>query len=169
MSTSLRALFRAGAGAVLVAALLPGCGIFRELGVGGDDPQWLERKYEGVSSSTVLQLAETVIRDRYPPGALDLYRGTLDTGWIYGRYAQVTHQALRQRVRVETEVDGKSVLVRLRVQQETSESAGRVVEDDPGDWEPCDDDAQEAKLLLTRLNILMKEIVDEAPEPAPKK
>ncbi|MBL8843693.1 MAG: hypothetical protein JNL90_19380, partial [Planctomycetes bacterium] len=36
---------------VALLALLPCCGIFRELGLGGDDAQWVERSWRGVNAS----------------------------------------------------------------------------------------------------------------------
>jgi len=163
-----RALARVAATALAAAVLLPGCGLFREAGIGVGEARWVERRYRGVGPSTVLQLAQTALRDRYPPQVLDLYRGTLETGWVYGRISDVTRQALRQRVVVEAEADGDETVVRLRVRQETSESAGRIVSRDPDDWVITDDDPQEAKLLLARLHVLLRDVADPAAEADPK-
>jgi hypothetical protein len=160
-----RRLLRLVAVLGLAAAALPGCGLFRELGIAGDDPQWVERRYRGVNSATILKLSQNVLQTRYPSHDLDLYRGSLTTGWVYGRYADITHQALRQRVVVETEPETDDVLVRIRVQQETSPSAGRVVAHDPGDWEPYDDDASEANRLMMRLHFLLSEVGERVVEP----
>jgi hypothetical protein len=158
------------ASVLLVALALPGCsalsGLFRYVGVGGDDPKWIEKRYKAVSSTTVLQLANAVVNDRYPPSELDLYHGRMETGWVYGRFSELKHQALRQRVIVETEDEPDQVLlIRLRVQQETSESAGRTGDRDVSDWEPFDDDTHEATRLVTKLNILMKEVAEPMPAP----
>jgi hypothetical protein len=166
MVSSRCGVLRACAVALALGGALPGCALFRELGLGGDDPQWVERRYRGVSADTVLRLAETAVRDRYPLREVDLYRGQLETGWVYGLYSERTHQGLRQRVLVRAAADGEEMLVRLRVQQEVSESAGRMVSSDPGDWEPYDDDAQEAKRLLTKLHILLRDVAETPPDPA---
>ncbi len=152
----------------LVAAL-GGCAIFRELGVGGDEAQWVERSYRGVNSSAVLQLVQTVVEDRYPPRTLDASEGTFETGWLYGAYADTTHQALRQRVVVETDGHGDVVTLRLRVQQETSPSAGRSASREADDWESTTDDPFEAKRLLTKLQVLMRDIAETVDPAAPGK
>jgi hypothetical protein len=141
-----------------LAAVLGGCGLFRELGVGGDDPKWVERRYRGVSSGPVLKLAETAFRDRYPPNEVDPARGTLASGWVYGKWADTTHQALRARILIETQGEEDVLVVRLRVQQETSQSAGRGGDRDVDDWEPADDDPVEAKRLLMRLHVLLRDV-----------
>ncbi len=141
-------------------AWMPSCGLFRELGVGGDDAQWVERSWRNVNSSSVLQLVQTVVEDRYPPKSLDASAGTFESGWVYGAFADVTRQALRQRVLVETDGSGDIVTVRLRVQQETSPSAGRSADRDVDDWEPTDDDPFEAKRLLTKLQVLMRDVAE---------
>lgn len=151
---------------VALLALLPCCGIFRELGLGGDEAQWAERSWRGVNASSVLQLVQTVVEDRYPPQQLDASEGTFETGWVYGAYAELTHQALRQRVVVETVGAGDVVTLRMRVQQETSPSAGRSASREADDWEPTDDDPFEAKRLLTKLQVLMRDIA-ESVDPAP--
>lgn len=147
--------------ALLVASLAvapPGCGIFRELGLGGDDAKWSERRYTDVSVSAVLQLLQTVVEGRYPPQSIDMNEGTFESGWIYGAYSEVTHQALRQRVKAETDVEDGIVTVFLRVQQETSQAAGRMALRDVDDWEPTDDDEEEAHRLMTRLHILLRDV-----------
>ncbi len=137
---------------------LAGCGLFRELGIGGDDPQWAEQRYRGITSSSALQFVQIAVQDRYPPRELDTYNGRFESSWIYGKYDDRTHQALRQRVRVETASEGDSVLLRLRVQQETSPSAGRVASRESDDWELADDDLLEATKLLTKVGILMRDV-----------
>jgi hypothetical protein len=158
--------------AVALLGALPACGVlqpmFRELGVGGDDPKWVEWKYRGVSSTTALQLAQNAVQSRYPANEVDLHRGTLSSGWVYGRYADVTHQALRSRVRVEAEPEGDDLLlVRMRVQQETSETAGRYVSHDPGDWQPFEDDPTEAHRLMTKLHVLLSQLGERVQDPPP--
>ena len=145
------------------ALLLPGCGIFRELGLGGDDPRWVERSYRAVTTSAVVRIAQTVLRDRYPIDDVDLEEGSVTTGWIYGSYAETTHQALRQRAMVETEVDDAVVTVRLRVQQETSESGGRMADASIDDWEPHDDDVVEARRLLMKLHVVLQGVAEPLP------
>ena len=113
----------------------------------------------------MLQLVQTVVEDRYPPQLLDASEGTFETGWVYGAYAELTHQTLRQRVVVETVGAGDVVTLRLRVQQETSPSAGRSASREADDWEPTDDDPFEAKRLLTKLQVLMRDIA-ESVDPA---
>ncbi len=164
MARSLRPFLVGCAGALLATALV-GCGLLRELGIGGDDPRWMERRYRGVSAATVVQLAQTAVQDRYPQREVDLYRGTLATHWSYGRYADTTHQALRERVLVETAAAGDALLVRLRVQQETSERAGRVPDANVDDWEPCDDDVQEARRMLMRLHVLLRDVAEPVVDP----
>lgn len=147
--------------ALLVASLAvapTGCSIFRELGLGGDDAKWAERKYTDVSVSAVLQLLQTVVEGRYPPQSIDMNEGTFESGWIYGAYSEVTHQALRQRVLAETEAEEGVVTVFLRVQQETSQAAGRMALRDVDDWEPTDDDEFEAHRLMTRLHVLLRDV-----------
>lgn len=160
--------FRRGPAAAAVL-LLAACGVFRELGLGGDEPQWQERRYTGIGPGHVLQLAQTVVEDRYPPRALDAAAGTFATDWVYGAWAEVTHQALRQRVLVESEGEGAAVVVRLRVQQETSQGAGRLGGAEVDDWEPTEDDPLEARRLLTRLHVLLTRVegvVEAKAEPA---
>ena len=169
MPDSRRAALRTLAMAAAVAVAIPGCGLFREIGVGGDDPQWVEKRYRSVNSATVLDLANSVVAGRFPPHEYDVYRGVLQTGWAYGRYAESSHQALRARVRVETEAEDDVVLVRLRVQQETSEKAGRVMNADPGDWEIYDDDVGEARRLLMKLHILLRDVAEPVADPEAEK
>ena len=144
--------------AATLAVALPGCGIFRELGLGGDDAKWVERKYSDVSVSAVLQLLQTVVEGRYPPQSIDMNEGTFESGWIYGAYSEVTHQALRQRVLAETDADDGIVTIFLRVKQETSQAAGRMALRDVDDWEATDDDEDEAYRLMTRLHVLLRDV-----------
>lgn len=155
-----RALLRrlVATAALAGGGLLPGCLLLRELGAGGDDPQWLERRYTDASPSDVLQIASSVLEPQYPPRQLDLYRGVLETGWVYGLWADHTHQPLRQRVCVEAHPDGGAILVRLRVQRESSPTAGRHSAGEQDEWEPYDDDPSEARRLLTRVHIVLQEI-----------
>ncbi len=143
-----------------------GCGLFRELGLGGDDAKWAERKYTDVSVAAVLQLLQTVVEGRYPPQNVDLNEGTFESGWIYGAYSEVTHQALRQRVLAETEAEDGVVTIFLRVKQETSQAAGRMALRDVDDWEPAEDDEFEAHRLLTRLHVMLRDVAKpvEAPQ-----
>jgi len=158
MSPRLR---RVAARVALVASLAvapSGCGLLRELGLGGDDAKWSERRYTDVSVAAVLQLLQTVVEGRYPPQSVNFNEGTFESGWIYGAYSEVTHQALRQRVLAETDVEDGVVTIFLRVKQETSQSAGRMALRDVDDWEPADDDEFEAQRLLTRLHVLLRDV-----------
>ena len=157
---------------VAIAATLPACGVlsamFRELRVDIDDPQWVEWKYRGVSSASALQLAQNAVQTRYPAQELNLYEGWLRTGWVYGRYADVTHQAVRSRVIAEAKAEPDHVVVRMRVQQETSETAGRYVAHDPGDWIAYEDDPAEANRLMTKLHVLLSEVGERIQDPPPE-
>ena len=153
-----RAAWLAGALTMLLLAP-PGCGLFRELGVGGDDAQWVERRYRDISIVAALQLLQTAVQERYPPRRLDAHEGVFESGWVYGAYEPVRHQALRQRVFAEAERDADGALVlRLRVQQETSPSAGRSASRDVDDWELTEDAPDEAERLLTRAHVLLRDI-----------
>lgn len=155
------------AAALPFLAPLPSCTALRELGIGGDRADWVERRWKGVDRGAVLELLRTAVKDRYPTRDFDLNEGRFLSGWIYGAYSAVTHQGLRQRVIAETSSEGDVVTLRLRVQQETSESAGREGITDQDDWQATDDDTLEAKRLLTRLNVLLRDLaepVDAPPE-----
>lgn len=157
-----RARRRAGWALLLVAfgsLLASGCGLFRELGVGGDEPLWVERRYRDITTSAALQLLQTAVQERYPPRRLDLNEGTFESGWVYGAYESLTHQALRQRILAETERASDGTLtLRLRVQQETSPSAGRVSSRDVDDWELAEDSPDEAERLLARAHVLLRDV-----------
>jgi hypothetical protein len=161
----LRRLVAIVAVAAALAVAPTGCGIFRELGLGGDDAKWAEKKYTDVSVAAVLQLLQTVVEGRYPPQSIDMNEGTFESGWIYGAYSEVTHQALRQRVLAETDVEDGIVTIFLRVKQETSQSAGRMALRDADDWEPADDDEFEAHRLLTRLHVLLRDVAKPVETP----
>ena len=169
MTNSARAASAAVAGVVsllLAAALaLPGCAFFREIGVGGDEPEWVERSYRGINPSSVMQLAQTALQDRYPMHQVDLYHGSLESSWIYGRYEERSRKAVRQRVLMETEIEGDVIKVKLRVQQESSESAGRSGEREVDDWKKTADDPMEAKRLLQRINVLMRDVAEPVVDP----
>ena len=143
---------------LLACGAVEGCGLLRELGVAGDEPLWVERRYTEVGTTAVLQLLQTAVQGRYPPQLLDLNEGTFTTGWVYGAYATVSHQALRQRLLAETAVENAVLTVRVRVQQETSPSAGRSASRTVDDWELTEDDPIEAERLMARLHVLLREI-----------
>ncbi|MBM4014937.1 MAG: hypothetical protein FJ293_08230 [Planctomycetes bacterium] len=144
--------------AALVLAV-PGCALFRELGVGGDEPQWVERRYRDISIAAALQLVQTAVQERYPPRRLDAHAGVFESGWVYGAYEPVRRQALRQRIFAEAARDDAGVLVlKLRVQQETSPSAGRGAAHEVDDWELSADAPDEAERLLTRVHVLLRDI-----------
>jgi hypothetical protein len=145
----------------------PGCGLFRELGVGGDEAQWAQRRYRDISSGAALDLLQTAVAERYPPSRLDKHAGVFESGWVYGAYEPVRHQALRQRILAEAARDESGVLVlRLRVQQETSPSAGRNLSREVDDWELTADAPDEAMRLLTRAHVLLRDVATPVDAPA---
>ena len=144
-------------------ASMPSCAIMRFVGIGGDEPCWESERYVGANGARVLELARSAFARNYPGGSIDLGSGRYASDWVFGLMADRSHEALRARVVVEVVPEGDNLLVRLRVQQEQSESAGRMVTHDPGDWQPFIDDPAQARLLMTKLRILMKELATTVP------
>jgi hypothetical protein len=94
--------------------------------------------------------------------------GRYTSAWSYGRLADATHDALRQRVVVETAAEGDVLVVRLRVQQESSETASHVGDPRADDWQPYADDELQAQTSMTRLAILLRDLATPVADPTAK-
>jgi hypothetical protein len=154
--------------ALIVGAVLSlaGCALFREVGLGGDDPHWQTARFKGVNSAQVLTMAQSATAHEYPAQKIDAYRGQFESGWIYGMFDPTRRQPLRQRVIVEAAPEDGIVVCRLRVQQEQNPASGSFQPkyDDTG-WDKFDDDDRKAVLLMQRLLILMKDVAEIVPDP----
>jgi hypothetical protein len=165
-AASRRLLLRA-AGSALVAltvASVPGCALFREIGIGGDDAKWQTAHVKGISPGDVLRLAQTAVQNDFPAARVDAFRGEFETGWVYGLFDDVRRAPLRQRIVIEAKPQDDVVLVRLRAQQEMNETAGRLASASDDGWEKFEDDPVRAQTLFTRLCILIKGIGEIVPE-----
>ncbi len=154
--------------ALLVGAALSlaGCGLFREAGLGGDEPHWQTTRFKGVNSAQVLTMAQTATSREFPTQKIDAYHGEFQTGWIYGTFDATRRQPLRQRVIVQATPEEGIVICKLRVQQQQNPMSGsfQPKPDDDG-WEKFDDDDRKATLMMQRLLILMKDVAEVVPEP----
>ena len=141
-----------------VLAVAPsGCRLMREMGLGGDDPEWVERTYHAINRADMMRLTTTVVESHYSVRRQDPVTGELETNWRYGDYDRKTHYHVRERVLAEVlrGEEEDSILVRLRVQQQISDEPGRFLDKSSTKWKTHDDDVPQAELLLARLDALL--------------
>jgi hypothetical protein len=150
----------AGGPLLLVAA---SCAVMRGLGIGGDDPRWVEQTVADATRADVARLVQTVLEREYTIQRSDLSTGEIETTWLYGGYEARSRKQLRERVVVEMEhEDDGSIRLRLRVQQEINEELGRMLAQGDGDWKAYVDDETQARILAQHIRVLLRE--DPEPE-----
>ncbi len=146
---------------LLLTASLGSCAIFRELGLGGDDPEWIENSYAGVSRSDVVHMLSSIVARNYSVKREDPYQGELESSWLYG-WDRLSHREMRERVLAEADrEDSGEIVVKLRVQREVSKKMGRFTKREDSDWKPFDDDVSQAKILMQHLRILITEVAPQ--------
>ena len=154
--------------AVLGLSMLSSCGLFRELGVGGDDPQWQDRYYSKINRDDAMRLVSTVITtddSRHTIQREIPQTGEIDTAWKYGQYSRSSHQQMRTRVKVKVlRHEDQEIRVRLRVQREINDDPGYLMNPHTADWKPHDDDLPAADIMLRRLDFLLSEFQGEGEE-----
>lgn len=156
-----RQVLSPGLTALIAVVLLatPACRVLRELGLGGDDPEWRSVTASGLTRKDVLGIAETEVSKEYKVQAVDDFSGLLETEWNYGQYSATTHQDVRQRVLVEVHSQGDGLVeLRLRVQQEINHEPGRHIGEEHGEWGAHDDDLTRTAILIIRIRHVLDQI-----------
>ena len=144
------------AGAVLAAlgllcALAPGCASPGE--------RWAEGAVAGVSYSVLYNVVLTTVdAEGFVVRYRDPQKGAFESEWVYGTSQRVVRGPSRRKVYARIEpVEGDRFLVRLRVVEEVIRKGGlmhvNVRESD--DWEPFDDNYEDAEYLMARLMALI--------------
>ena len=156
-------------GLLTVLMVLPSsCMVLRELGVGGDDPQWLKKTYKGVRRSDLIDLVQLVLaKHELKIGSVDEVEGEVESQWLYHLFEPMSHRDLRAKVIARvSEVDEMGVEVKVRVKREVAKDIGRHLEPRLNEWTVFDDDVSHAQILMQDIDIVAQGVIMGAEESA---
>ena len=137
--------------AVFSAALMPGCASPSE--------RWAEGSFEGVSFSVLYNVVLTTVdAEGYVVRFRNPHKGAFESEWVYGTSQRKVRGPSRRKVyaRIEPE-EGDRYLVRLRVAEEVVRKGGMTAVNvrESEDWEPYDDNYEDAEYLMAKLVALI--------------
>ncbi len=144
--------FALAAPAVL-AAVTGGCASASE--------RWVQSAYAGISYPSLYNVvATTIAAEGFPMTGPEAQGGQIESGWVYGTSQRVVRGPSRRRAVAEIRLlPDDRLLVRLRVVEEVVRRGGmsavnvRASED----WEPYEDNFDDAEYLMARVAALLDE------------
>jgi hypothetical protein len=134
------------------------------------EERWAEAHFVGISYPTLYNQVLTtvdsegfVVRHRFPEA------GRLESDWIYGTSQRRVRGPSRRKVFAVIEPDERpdGFVVRLRVAEEVVRKGGLLATNVRAseDWEPFDDNFDDAELLMAKLVALVNAAAEERGPP----
>jgi hypothetical protein len=147
---------------LLLASLATACSSVKE--------HWVESTYGNITFPSLYNVVLTTVdAEGYPVRNRNPGEGRIESEWVYGTSQRVVRGPSRRKVIAEIEPQpGDLLLVRLRVAEEVVRKGGMTAVNvrESEDWEPFEDNFDDAEYLMAKVAALLNENRVTLPAPA---